>query len=122
MGRPRVKVTLTKEELGRRLQAARRRHGLAQAKLATVLETSQSHVSDMERGVRKPTIQQLVRLARALRTSVDELLTGELPSGNGFDYDARFLRRLEKIDQLPERDKQVLLRTIDNFLKAAQTA
>lgn len=120
MARPRVKVTLTKADLGHRLKAARIRRGFTQAKLAALLDVTQARVSDIERGARKPSLQQLARLSRALKVPVDELLTGQIGGTNGQDQDHRFVRRIEEIAQLPERDKQVLLRTIDTFLKASR--
>jgi transcriptional regulator with XRE-family HTH domain len=126
MGRPRVKVTIAKDEVGRRIKAARLRAGYSQEKLAEILEITQARVSDIERGARKPTLQQLARVSRALKIPTDQLLVGQ---GEAVDaaasearQDPRFLKRLQQIDQLQERDKQVLLRTIDTFLKASKAS
>jgi hypothetical protein len=70
----------------------------------------------MERGVRKPTIQQLVNLSRALQVSLDEIVADKPVATNGLPQDRRFLRRLQMIDKLSKRDKQSLLGTIDAFL------
>ena len=117
MAQPGKKVVVSKQEIGRRLQAIRQSRGLTQAKLARRLRTLQSNISDIERGARKPTLQQLVDLSRILHVSIDEILTSEKgPAEDGLIKDRRFLRRLHKIDKLSRRDKQSLLGTIDAFL------
>jgi transcriptional regulator with XRE-family HTH domain len=106
-----------KKEVGNRLRNARRKRGMTQDELASILGTNQSHVSNVERGDRGLTIQQLVKLCSALRVSPNEIL-GETKQGkdNGLIKDRRFLRRLQKIDRLSKRDKENLLGTIDAFL------
>jgi transcriptional regulator with XRE-family HTH domain len=110
-------VVLSKKEIGRRVRAARQVRGITQVELAKTLGTYQTVVSAIERGVRGLTIHQVARLASALGASLDELLgsSSHAPS-NGQLKDRRFLRRLQKIEQLPKRDQQALLRTIDAFL------
>ena len=90
---------------------------MTQDELASILGTNQSHVSNVERGDRGLTIQQLVKLCSALRVSPNEIL-GETKQSkdNGLIKDRRFLRRLQKIDRLSKRDKENLLGTIDAFL------
>ena len=43
--------------------------------------------------------------AKVLRASADEILGLQKPSPNGHTKDRRFVRRLEKIDQLSKRDR-----------------
>jgi transcriptional regulator with XRE-family HTH domain len=122
MGRPRVKVTVSKDEVGRRVKAARMRAGYSQMKLAEVLEITQARVSDIERGARKPTLQQLARMSRALKIPMEQLLVGQGETASDDRQDPRFLKRLQQIAELQERDKQVLLHTIDTFLKASKAS
>jgi hypothetical protein len=56
-------------------------------------------------------------LAKALRSTSDELLGLKEFKDNGIIKDRRFLRRLEQVDRLPRRKKDALLTTIDAFLK-----
>ena len=118
MARTRAKVS--KKAIGQKLKLARQSRGLTQAKLAQKLGTIQSNISDLERGARKPTLQQLVDLSRVLGVTIDEiLLDATSEGGNGLIKDRRFLGRLHKIDQLSARDKQALLKNLDMFLKGA---
>jgi transcriptional regulator with XRE-family HTH domain len=110
-------VVISKAAIGARLKTSRLSQGFTQAKLAKRLGTLQSNISDIERGARKPTLQQLVDIARVLRVSLDQLVTADITAGgNGLLKDHRFLRRLERIDQLSKRDRQSLLNTIDAYL------
>jgi transcriptional regulator with XRE-family HTH domain len=98
------------------LKTLRRDRDISQVELAEKLQTYQTVISAIERGVRWLTLQQVVKMADALGVSPAELLgpsptTTEQPRG-----DRRFARRLEKIGRLPKRDQQALLRTIDAFL------
>ena len=52
-------------DFGRRLQEIRTDAGLTQSGLARTLNTSQSAISQMERGEREPSFRMLRRLARA---------------------------------------------------------
>ena len=61
-------------DFGRRLQEIRTDAGLTQSRLARELNTSQSAISQMERGEREPSFQMLGRLARALGVSPGHLL------------------------------------------------
>lgn len=116
-------VVLSREEIGARLRALRQARGMTQVQLARVLGTQQTAVSQVELGNRGLTIQQVVKLARALHVSTDAILG----STNGTAHaemprDRRLLRRLRQIEQLPKAERQALLRTIDAFLKSSQVA
>jgi hypothetical protein len=61
----------------------------------------------------------IVRLAKALRVSTDEILGVKPPSKIGaVTVSRRILRRLTAINGLPKRDQDALFRTIDAFLQA----
>jgi transcriptional regulator with XRE-family HTH domain len=118
VSRPPKNFRLSKKEIGERVRALREERGLTQTELGNLLDLRQTNVSAIERGDRGVTIHQAVRIARVLRVSADELLTGNgsAKSSPAKSQDRRFLRRLEQIDKLPKGDKQALLKTIDAFL------
>ena len=106
--------------IGRRLREARLRRGLMQVQLAEALGIDQSLISEYERGVIRVHGSLLAGLAKTLKVSADEILGLKAQRGNGSaELDPRFLRRLQQIKKLSKRDKQALLRSIDNFLKGA---
>jgi transcriptional regulator with XRE-family HTH domain len=116
-------VVLSRKEIGARLRALRKARDMTQVELAKALGTQQTAISQVEIGNRGLTVQQVVKLARALRVSTDAILG----STNGAAHDdlpsdRKLLRRLRQIEKLPRAEKQALLRTIDAFLKSAQVA
>lgn len=109
--------------LGKRITALRKERGYSRVELAEKLDTTQVVVSDYERGKLRPHPDMIVRIAKALSVSTDELLGVKAQmSGDGAIVSRRVLRRLVAIDSLPKRDKEALLRTIDAFLMARKAS
>ena len=59
---------------GERLREVREKRGETVRSLATLAGMSYAYVSEMERGVKTPTLAVIVRLAAALRCKVTELV------------------------------------------------
>ena len=57
-----------------------------------------AYISDYERGKLRPHPDMIVRLAKALRVSTDEMFDVKPPSKNGVTVSRRVLRRLTAID------------------------
>ena len=70
---------------GARLQALRQKRGLSTQALAEAAEMSPTYVSNMETGVKVPSLTTLVRLAAALECKVTDLVR---------TFDAHDLREL----------------------------
>jgi transcriptional regulator with XRE-family HTH domain len=62
------------EIFGRRLRELRLERGLTQNALAQIVETSKPFISDMERGVKVPSLTMILRLAEALDCRVYDLV------------------------------------------------
>jgi transcriptional regulator with XRE-family HTH domain len=62
--------------LGLHLAAARRERGVSQLELADRCRLAQAQVSYFESGRRRPTLDQLLRIARALEVSLQNLICG----------------------------------------------
>jgi transcriptional regulator with XRE-family HTH domain len=58
------------------LQNARKTKGISQEKLAELSGLHRTYISDLERGIRNPTLSTIVTVANALETSASELLQG----------------------------------------------
>ena len=109
------------ETIGQRLARIRRERGLTQVELAEKLGVAQPVVSDYERGELRLHGELIIKLTDILGVSAEELLGLEKTKGNGAPVkNRRLARRLQEIEQLPRRDQQALLRTIDTFLKASK--
>jgi transcriptional regulator with XRE-family HTH domain len=113
---------IDEKTIGRRMRDARTRRGMTQVELAQKLGIDQSLISEYERGIVRLHGGLLVGIAKILKTSADELLGLEKPRDSGASTDRRLVRRLQTIDKLPKRDKQALIRNIDNVLRGAGVA
>jgi transcriptional regulator with XRE-family HTH domain len=106
--------------IGERLARLRKERGITQVEMAELLGLSQANVSDYERGELRLHGELLVKLARILKVSTDEILgLNESPPSRA-PRDRRLLRRLQDVDKLSKRDREALLRTLDAFLLKAQ--
>jgi transcriptional regulator with XRE-family HTH domain len=58
------------------LQNERRKNGLSQERLAELADLHRTYISDLERGIRNPTITTIFTLCKALNVTPSELLKG----------------------------------------------
>jgi transcriptional regulator with XRE-family HTH domain len=65
--------------LGRNVRQARLQKGVSQEELAFQADMKRSYLSDLERGVRNPSIKAIGRLASALGVEPSSLLVGSTP-------------------------------------------
>jgi transcriptional regulator with XRE-family HTH domain len=65
--------------LGENVRLFRKQRGLTQEELALNAGMKRSYVSDLERGIRNPTVRALGRLSDALGVRPDALLRGQTP-------------------------------------------
>ncbi len=115
-------VLVKKEDVGQRLRAIREARDITQVKLAALLGIDQSNVSAIERGIRGLTIHQVVKLAKALQVSTDEIL---MPINGDRQRRAlasvKLLRRLQRIESLPETKQRAVLKVLDALLDQQRT-
>ena len=107
---------IDEKAIGQRLRQFRLHRGMTQTDLARELAITQSAVSDYEKGEARMHAALVAAFAKVLRVSTDELLGFTTPANGGHVKDRRFVRRIERIDQLSKRDRQSLLNTIDAYL------
>ncbi len=92
---------------------------ISQSELARLLNTKYSIIDKYERDEVKPTVDVVKRLADSLDTTIGFLL-GE-SEDMSLLKDASILKRLNEINELPSKEKEVLLLTIDAFLRDFRT-
>lgn len=116
MPTPPKNVVLSKKMLGARLRAVREQRGLSQGKLARLAGTHPQSISQIERGIRGVTVQQVVKIARALRLSTDEILGDRKHPALPLNGDRRLLLRFQRVQQLPPAQKKSILKLLDSAL------
>jgi transcriptional regulator with XRE-family HTH domain len=90
---------------------------ISQAKLAQRLGVTQSNVSEMERGIRTVTANLAVKLAKELRVSIDEILVGSNGTSEKTPLrSVKVLRRVQRIEALPEPRQRVVLKMLDALI------
>lgn len=106
------------EPFGIRLARLRKDRGFTQVELASRIGLTQTLVSDYERGKLRLNAEMIVRFARALGMSADELLGLEGATDSPRPRSRRLLRRLQQVESLSESAQRDLLHYADLLLKA----
>lgn len=106
------------DSFGKRLTACRKAKNLSQKELAEIFNTSHTTIGKYERDEMTPSIEAAKKLAKILDTTVGYLL-GETDRADLFK-DPAMLQRLQDILNLPSKEKECLLMTVDHFIKAAK--
>ena len=65
--------TSVQQKLGKKIQGLRKDSRLTQEKLAEMTGLDRTYISDIERGVRNPSLKSLQKLAVALKISISDL-------------------------------------------------
>jgi transcriptional regulator with XRE-family HTH domain len=87
------------QRFGQQLQRLRTRRGLTQEQLAVKAGLVRVYVTKLEQGEHDPTLTMLVRLAKALRVSVTELLGDSVSASQWWQVgEARFATREDAED------------------------
>ena len=108
---------LSKNAIGSRIRAARLERGLSQIELAKALNSHQSALSQIEVGRRGVSLNQILRLCKALQVSPEAILgESEHQSAAPQLRQSRVKRRLERIETLPPAKHRALLQMIDAFI------
>lgn len=92
-------------QVAARLREARRKRALSQAELAATAELKQSAVSHYESGRRVPSLEHIIRLAKALEISVEFLIGADSSPSYSGGISAELAALLEK---LPKKDVELL--------------
>jgi transcriptional regulator with XRE-family HTH domain len=103
---------------GKKLKECREGKGISQSELAKSLNTNHSIIGKYERDEVAPSIDVVKKLADALDTTVGYLLS-ETKQSN-FLKDTAMVKRLNDLNNLPEKDKEYILYALDGLIKSAK--
>ena len=117
MPQPSKEIVLSKAEVGQRIRAVRQAREMTQAQLAKVIGTHAPNVSSIERGLRGVSLQQVVKLSKALKVSPEEILGAPKPGqAKKRALSPRLVRRIERIQTLSRSKQQSILDWLDAYL------
>lgn len=139
-----MKRAVNQVDVGRRIAARRRERGYSQATVARRSGIDPSYLSRIETGRVQPSVRMALRIATALRMSLDDVLgpspaekkgqpcpvslngrclldlidatTGEADGHGPERYSARQLRMLRRFSALLQRGSPTLLRALDAMM------
>lgn len=108
-------------DFANRLKELRKRKGISQNDLANLIQVHFTQVSRYERGETKPNAEAMTKLAKALDTTVDFLMTGTMEDSiQEAGLDKEIIARLKQIQQLNAEDKKTVLAFLDAFIAKDQ--
>ena len=87
---------MNKDLIGKRIREARTQRRMTQEQLAEKAEITIVYLSELERGIKLPSLTVFVAIAEALHVSTDSLLRDELDTGKAYVYDD-ITKKLEKL-------------------------
>ena len=102
-------------EFSERLKELRKQAHLTQVELANKLGIVQSSYADWERGKKKPTQENLVKIAQILNVSVDYLVGNSEKKSDGLDNIELLFRMNSK--GLTEEEKEVFKKELIEFME-----
>ena len=102
--------------LGKRITEVRKKRKLSQAALGQLIDTSGDMVGRYEREVITPSIDVVIKIAEALEISLDYLV-----GKTSMKLDNVMLHRLEKVEEMPEEERNVIYRVLDALIREYNT-
>ena len=105
------------EALGHRIQILRRKRKWSQADLAARVGATRPQISRYESGSYEPRPEMLGRIADALETTADFLITGRDPKTV---HDTQLEALLPKLDRLPDEPRHYLVEVLESLLQIYQ--
>jgi len=111
-------LKLGSETIGGRISRIRKKRGLTQLELGKKIGITQNLVSDYETGTVRLFGEMVARFALALRVSADELLG--LKDSNHIEpkTSVRVMRRIQQVEKLAAPRKKLVLRMLDDLIRA----
>lgn len=112
-------LTISNETPGQRIALFRKQKALTQRQLAKKIGITQTLVSDYETGRSHLSDTMIIRFALSLEISTDELLGLKNNNKNSKRINLKIMKRLKKLEELPEHKQKTILSSIDMMIDSA---
>ncbi len=107
--------------IGERIKELRKKHNLTQGELAEKVGMTYVQIGRYEVRGAKPSAEVLSKLAEVLNTTTDYLMNGETSESNAKAIkDKTILSLLKRIENLNEKEKEMIITFLDAFLVKKQ--
>jgi transcriptional regulator with XRE-family HTH domain len=104
-------------DLGKRILDLRKRKNLSQTDLANAVGISYAQIGRYETKDTQPPAEVLKKIADALDTTVDFLISGDTDEkAKSALKDSELLQQFKAVEQMNEEDRSVVKRLIDAFI------
>ena len=104
---------MDKQSLGSRIREARLKIGLSQHRLAEEAGIGDMYLSEIERGLKMPSMNIFIKIISTLNVSADYILRDELPSGEKYLSD----ELTEKLWNLTPQQKRTAMDILDAYIR-----
>ena len=103
--------------IGKQIIQLRKAKKWSQEDLAKQIKASRIMIGNYERGDNTPSMEVIIKIARAFDVSIDYLL-GE---GENASFDKDTIRRLEEMEKLPSEARQRIFHYVDLIIRDYKT-
>ncbi|ULU27851.1 helix-turn-helix domain-containing protein [Dyella terrae] len=114
-----AKEKLFYEQLGRRIAERRKAADITQVELAKILGVAQQTMAHYEGGVSRIAVALLPPLARALNTTVEDLLGEDSKRAGKRGPASKLQQQLDQVSQLPKAQQKFVSQMLDTVLQQA---
>lgn len=101
-------------ELGIRLREARKKKGFTQQMLADAVDVTEVYISQLERGMKLPSLVVFIQIVNALDVSADYILRDAVHSGKDFVYE----EVAELLDGLTPKQRRGAIDILDAYVQS----
>jgi transcriptional regulator with XRE-family HTH domain len=111
---------------GKRLMELRSERGITQTQLADMIGSTQRNISHYETVAELPPSAVLIKIAKALQVSTDDLLglkpPRPAPKAKEDPEMRRLWKKFQQIQALPEKDRRAVIRLINSLVTSKKAS
>ena len=104
---------MKKETIGKRIREERLKKGYTQQEAADKAKSCVMYLSEIERGIKMPSLNGFIQILEGLEVSADYILRGELTSGQTYIYD----EIAQKLKELTPAQRRTAADILDAYIK-----
>ena len=101
------------DTIGEAIRKLREQKRMSQKEVAAAIEVDPTQYNRIELGKSLPTLKTIAKIAKALNVSIDKLINEEQDFEEVDIKDKSLFDKVKLIDELPEEEKNTILKVID---------